>query len=58
MAESLRPLSPFDFNSGLPYVPSAQQPSEEDEGKINLLAGMGLTDKQYNLILQNMGWIS
>jgi len=54
MAESPRSLSPFDFNFGLPYVPSAQRPSEEDEARINLLAGMGLTDKQYNLILQNI----
>jgi hypothetical protein len=49
-----RPLSPFNFNFGLPYFPSAQQPSEEDEGRINPLAGMGLTDEQYNLILQNI----
>jgi osomolarity two-component system response regulator SKN7 len=48
-----RPLSPFDFKFGLPYVPSAQRPSEEDDG-INPLAGMGLTDEQYNLILQNI----
>ena len=49
-----RPLSPFDFNFGPPYFPSAQRPSEEDEGRINPLAGMGLTDEQYNLILQNI----
>ena len=49
-----RPQSPFNFNSGLQYFPSAQQPSEEDEGRINPLAGMGLTDEQYNLILQNI----
>ena len=49
-----RPRSPFNFNFGLPYFPASQQPSEEDEGRINPLAGMGLTDEQYNLILQNI----
>ena len=27
---------------------------EDDEGKINPLAGMGLTDEQYTLILSNL----
>ena len=45
---------PPNFNYGLPYFPFAQQPSEDDEGRINPLAGMGLTDEQYNLILQNI----
>jgi len=49
-----RPRSPFNFNFGLPNFPASQQPSEEDEGRINPLAGMGLTDEQYNLILQNI----
>ena len=49
-----RPRSPFNFNVGLPYFPVSQQPSEEDEGRINPPAGMGLTDEQYNLILQNI----
>jgi len=49
-----RPLSPFNVNYGLPYTPTAQWPSEEDEGRINPLAGMGLTDEQYSLILQNI----
>jgi hypothetical protein len=50
------PLSPFNFNFGLPYFPAAQQPSEEDsdEGRINPLAGMELMNEQYNLILQNI----
>jgi len=51
---SPRPISPFNFNFGLPYFPAAQQPSEEDDGRINPLAGMGLTDEQYSLILQNI----
>jgi len=44
------PLSPFNFNVGLAYnyFPASQQPGEEDEGRINPLAGMGLTDEQYN----------
>ena len=29
-------------------------PLGDDDGKINPLAGMGLTDEQYNMILQNM----
>ncbi len=28
--------------------------SEPDEGRINPLAGMGLTDEQYTMILQNL----
>ena len=48
------PLSPFNFNFGLSYFPAAQQPSEEDEGRINPLAGMELMNEQYNLILQNI----
>jgi osomolarity two-component system response regulator SKN7 len=38
----LNPASPFNFGLG------------EDDGRINPLAGMGLTDEQYNMILQNL----
>ena len=54
MLSTPRTPSPFNLNFGLPYFPAAQQPSEEDDGRINPLAGMGLTDEQYNLILQNI----
>ncbi|KAJ3508570.1 hypothetical protein NLJ89_g5681 [Agrocybe chaxingu] len=36
--------SPFNFNFG----------DGDDDGRINPLAGMGLTDEQYNMILQNI----
>jgi osomolarity two-component system, response regulator SKN7 len=49
-----RPSSLPNFNFGQSYSPSIQQPNEDDEGRINPLAGMGLTDEQYNLILQNI----
>lgn len=38
----LNPASPFNFGLG------------DDDGRINPLAGMGLTDEQYNMILQNL----
>ena len=47
-------LSPFNFHFCLLYFPTAQQPSEEDEGKINPLPGTELTDEQHNLILQDI----
>jgi hypothetical protein len=46
--------SPSMFNFGQPYFTAPQHPNDEDEGRINPLAGMGLTDEQYNLILQNI----
>ncbi|PPQ68077.1 hypothetical protein CVT24_002941 [Panaeolus cyanescens] len=39
--------TPFNFNFGF----SAPL---DDEGRVNPLAGMGLTDEQYNMILQNL----
>ena len=48
------PLLPLNFDFSLLYFPAAQQPSEEDEGRINPLAMMGLMDEQHNLILQNI----
>jgi len=38
--------SPFTFNFGFT--------GDGDDGRINPLAGMGLTDEQYNTILQNI----
>jgi len=37
--------SPFNFSFGF---------NDPDDGRINPLAGMGLTDEQYNMILQNI----
>lgn len=53
------PLSDASFDAAL-NASAAQASSSslmslgEDEGKINPLAGMGLTDEQYTLILQNL----
>ncbi|KAI8982936.1 HSF-type DNA-binding-domain-containing protein [Trametes punicea] len=64
------PLSDPSFDNALAVQASAAQAAansgngtlplgfslggEDDEGKINPLAGMGLTDEQYTLILQNL----
>ena len=58
------PLSDPSFDSALAMQVQAQQASmlplgfslggDDDDGKINPLAGMGLTDEQYTLILQNL----
>ena len=61
------PLSDPSFDNALAVQASAAQQQggalplgfslgagDEEEGKINPLAGMGLTDEQYTLILQNL----
>ena len=60
------PLSDPSFDNALAVQASAAQQGgalplgfslgagDEEEGKINPLAGMGLTDEQYTLILQNL----
>ena len=56
------PLSDPSFDHALAVQAAAQQlplgfaigGGEDDDGKINPLAGMGLTDEQYTLILQNL----
>jgi osomolarity two-component system response regulator SKN7 len=42
------------FTSGSPFGYADDDGEEEEEGCINPLAGMGLTDEQYNAILQNI----
>ncbi|KAI0934913.1 hypothetical protein AcV5_006603 [Taiwanofungus camphoratus] len=53
------PLSDSSFDQALSVQASSAHPLGglslgEDDGKINPLAGMGLTDEQYTLILQNL----
>ncbi len=59
------PLSDPSFDNALAIQANAMQQQqqlpigfslggEDDDGKINPLAGMGLTDEQYTLILQNL----
>ena len=58
------PLSDPNFDNALEVQASQQQQGglplgfslggDDDDGKINPLAGMGLTDEQYTLILQNL----
>ena len=60
------PLSDPSFDNALAVQAGAMQQAqqqlplgfslggEDDDGKINPLAGMGLTDEQYTLILQNL----
>ncbi|KAL6300238.1 hypothetical protein BKA93DRAFT_740923 [Sparassis latifolia] len=48
------PLSDSNFDQALSVASPFAIPSGEDDGKINPLAGMGLTDEQYSLILQNL----
>lgn len=51
------PLSDGPFEQALTVQAAAFNPSPtpmEDDGRINPLAGMGLTDEQYSLILQNL----
>lgn len=50
------PLSDSGFDQALTMQAGGFSlgPLGEDDGKINPLAGMGLTDEQYTLILQNL----
>ena len=53
------PLSDSGFDQALTTQANALASSSgftlgDDEGKINPLAGMGLTDEQYNAMLQNI----
>ena len=52
------PLSDPSFDQALAQASAMNVPLAfslgDDEGKINPLAGMGLTDEQYTLILQNL----
>jgi len=47
------PLSDSQFDQAL-MVTAANPPAADDEGKINPLAGMGLSDEAYAVILQNL----
>ena len=51
------PLSDAGFDEALTVQPSANPlppQNGDDDGKINPLAGMGLTDEQYAMILQGL----
>jgi osomolarity two-component system, response regulator SKN7 len=49
------PLSDGPFEQALTVQAFNPPPMQmEDDGRINPLAGMGLTDEQYSLILQNL----
>jgi osomolarity two-component system, response regulator SKN7 len=49
-AQTNNNLAAIGPSGGGPGTPGGS----DDEGKINPLAGMGLTDEQYNMILQNL----
>lgn len=57
----IHPLSDSNFDQALALQASAMSAGGsgsftlgEDDGRINPLAGMGLSDEQYTMILQNM----
>lgn len=47
-------MNSSNSNSLVPMSPGGGSPMGYDDGRINPLAGMGLTDEQYNMILQNI----
>lgn len=47
MASAVQPIA----NNG--GMPSSSNNGDDDDGKINIFAGMGLSDDQYNMILQS-----